>query len=300
MFRPATMLAFRPAGIYRYHPHVLYACRAIGTAKKKQTNPKRKTASSEVIMEEETTSTRGKQTKYQTAYSRVSMPDAQKRLGFRFRDFEEDGMPVSQMLAETKPQIEGLSNDQIQQIKQTVFNNMVQFIQVEGYPTESDENFKEANVNDLVLLTIFPILAAFRCETGHKVELLREKEIIATDSETGGTEEFVGMSVIGVGNQKFVFVVEAKKASIGQAKKQCMLALKDMGDNNGAGIGFGFVTTGEQWQMICYDCKVFTQTDRFQVLYHSMGHKKEKWMKEASIIVDCIHTAIRSGGFVAA
>ncbi|RPB00452.1 hypothetical protein L873DRAFT_1680721 [Choiromyces venosus 120613-1] len=106
------------------------------------------------------------------------------------------------------------------------------------------------------------------------------------------------VDMVGVGNRKFVFLVEAKKSSLGEAKRRCLLAMKDMGDSNGGDIVYGFVTTGEQWQMFRYDGLAFTQTGNFQVLFHTMGQDKGKWMKEASIIVDCIHAAFRSGGFV--
>ncbi|RPA94612.1 hypothetical protein L873DRAFT_1700889 [Choiromyces venosus 120613-1] len=108
------------------------------------------------------------------------------------------------------------------------------------------------------------------------------------------------MDFIGVGDRKFVFVVEPKKSSVGHAKRQCLLALKGMGDNNDGGILYGFVTSGEQWQMIRYDGMAFTQTDRFHVLFGTMGHEKEIWMNEGSVIVNCIPTALSSGGLVAA
>ncbi|CUS10779.1 unnamed protein product [Tuber aestivum] len=302
MFRLATKRAFGPVSICRCYPNAYYASRATGTTPKKSNNPKHKTTCSGAPTGGDTTSTEKKRTtnsKYWTAYSRVSMLDAEKRLRLIFREFERSTISTSQMLAQVKSDIKGLQDDQLQQAKEEVFNNMVGFIEVEGYPTELDEDFKVANINDLVLLTIFPILLAFRRETGYQLELLREKEIIFTDSETGGYEEFVGMDFIGIGNRRLVFVVEAMRSSIGQAKKQCLLALKDMGESNGGGPVYGFVTTGEQWQMIRYDRGVFTQTSRFQVLLDGMEHKKEQWMREASIIVDCIHEVFRSGGSLA-
>ncbi|CUS06897.1 unnamed protein product [Tuber aestivum] len=278
MFRLATNLAFPPAGIYRHPPQVHYACRAISTTPQKM---------------------RITNLKYQTAYSKVTMTEAQQRLGFTFRQFESHSMPVSQMLAHIKPEIDGLGKDQVQKTKEKVFDNIVEFIEGECYPTESNEDFKEANVNDLVLLIILPILTAFRRETGCDLCLQREKEIIAVDSETGGYQEFVVMDFIGLVDQKFVFVVEAMKSSVGQAKRQCLLAMKDMGDNNGGGVVHGFVTTGDQWQMIRYDGTAFTQTEHFQVMFPTMGREKGRWMKEASIIVDSIHAALRSGVFLA-
>ncbi|RPA94616.1 hypothetical protein L873DRAFT_1415496 [Choiromyces venosus 120613-1] len=276
MFRLATNLALKSASIYRYHPQVHYASRAMGTlSKKRSTN-----------------------LKYKTAYSKVTMREAEKRLGFRFAEFEKHDISVSQMLAESKPEIEGLRKDQVQETKDKVFHGIVDFIEAEGYPTQSDEDFKEANINDLVFTILVPIIAAFRRNTGRKLLLQREKQITAVDLETGGYEEFVMVDLIGVENQKFVFLVEAKRSSLGEAKRQCLLAMKDIGENNGVGVVYGFVTTGEQWQMIRYDGTVFTQTRRFLALFGDMGQEKETWMKESSIIVDCIHEALRSGGFV--
>jgi len=37
---------------------------------------------------------------------------------------------------------------------------------------------------------------------------------------------------------------------IGEVMKQCLLAIKDMGNKNGGGAVYGFVTTGELWKMI--------------------------------------------------
>ncbi|KAG0638155.1 hypothetical protein HOY80DRAFT_1137754 [Tuber brumale] len=166
MFRLVTRLALTSAAIYRYYPQVHYASRAMGrTLKYRTTN-----------------------WKYKTAYPKVTMEEAEKRLGFMF--------------------------------------------------------------NDLVLAIIMPIVIAFKSKTGRDLRLQREKESIAVDSKTGGYEEFAMVDMIGVGNRKFVFLVEAKKSSLGEGKRQCLLAMKDMGDRNGGGLVYGFATTGEQWQML--------------------------------------------------
>ena len=102
-------------------------------------------------------------------------------------------------------------------------------------------------------------------ETGYQVELLREKEIPATDNMTGGLEEYVCIDFIGIGDRGFVFIIEAKRSSIGLTKRQCLLVLKDMGERNGGGFIYGLVMTKEQWQMICYNSGVFAQTSRVQV-----------------------------------
>ncbi|KAG0138697.1 hypothetical protein HOY82DRAFT_544583 [Tuber indicum] len=221
----------------------------------------------------------------------VTMEEAEKRLGFRFVKFEKHAVSVSQMLAEVKPAIEGLGEDQVQETKEKIYDRIVELFHVEGYPTESNEDYKEANINDLLFSILTPIVADFRGKTGRDICLLREKQIIAPDSRTQGYQKFV---------LKYVFVMEAKKSPLGEAKRQCLLAMKDMGDQNGGGVVYGFVTTGEQWQMLCYDGAVFTQTHPFLALFRDMGQEREKWMKEGSIIVDCIYKALISGGSVVA
>lgn len=106
---------------------------------------------------------------------------------------------------------------------------------------------------------------------GRKLRLHREKTITAVDGKMGGFQEFVTIDMIGVGDQKYVFVVEAKKSSVGEAKIQCLLPMKDMQSNNGGGVVFGFVTSGQQWQMIRFDDENYTQTNTFDVLFHTRG-----------------------------
>jgi len=35
--------------------------------------------------------------------------------------------------------------------------------------------------------------------------------------------------------------------------KQCLLAMKDMRDNNGVGKVYGFITIGDSWRMFSYN-----------------------------------------------
>ncbi|KAG0128420.1 hypothetical protein HOY82DRAFT_541260 [Tuber indicum] len=269
--------------------------------RKMQTNSKCETFL-EVITEEETTLTRKKQTtnlKYWTAYSKISMHEAEKRLGFRFVEFEMYVIHVGLMLAQAMPCIKGLKNKQVQKTKEMGFENIIRYVEGEGFPTEFDKHFDEAIMNNLVLLIILSILTDLKCETGRNLLLRREKVNIAASSKMRGFWKIVKMDFIRVGNKMFGFVVEAKKSTVGQAKKQCLLALKDIGDNNDAGIMYGFVTSGGQWQMIQNDSRGFIQTDRFQVLFGRMGLEKERWMKERSVMVDFIHMALRSRGLVA-
>ena len=50
--------------------------------------------------------------------------------------------------------------------------------------------------------------------------------------------------LISVDDEKFKFIVEAKKCSRGHAVKQCLLEMKDTKVRNGERKVFGFVTTG--------------------------------------------------------
>ncbi|KAG0634855.1 hypothetical protein HOY80DRAFT_1140366 [Tuber brumale] len=280
MFRLITNLAIKTASNVHPASHLHVARRSISTAhilqRKRLAGPK-----------------------YQTSYSNVTFEEAEKRLGFVVDMLNNDAIDLDQMLAEMELEIDGLGREEVWETKQKVYDRILEFVEMEGYPNESTEEFKEANVNDLVYAIITPIVTDFKRKTGRNLRLQREKEIVASDAVTGGYQEFVMLDMIGVGNRKFVFVVEAKKSSLGGAKRQCLLSMKDMGDRNGGGVVYGFVTTGEQWQMLRYGGAVFSQTDNFQVVFHSMRRRKERWMEHCSIVVDCIHMALRSGGFVA-
>jgi len=58
---------------------------------------------------------------------------------------------------------------------------------------------------------------------------------------------------------------------------------------------YGFVTTGDYWQMPKYDGIRFQMTRNMTALFEGM---KALWMKDCSVVVDCIVTALRSGGIV--
>ncbi|KAF8417262.1 hypothetical protein BGX38DRAFT_714777 [Terfezia claveryi] len=87
------------------------------------------------------------------------------------------------------------------------------------------------------------------------------------------------MDLISVMEEKFVLIVEAKRASTGQAMKQCVLSLKDAWDNNEGGEVYGFVTSGNQWRMFKFDGKSFVATEEFMVLFESMKEDKKRWTK---------------------
>jgi len=127
--------------------------------------------------------------------------------------------------------------------------------------------------------------------------LTREKEITSVDKKTGEVEEFVVVDQIAGAKQKFVSIIEAKRKSVGQFK-QLLLSLKDAWDNNGGGVVYGFVTTGPYWQMFSYDGISLQMTREITVVFHGIDEDKELWMKEGSLLVDCMFFALKTGGIV--
>ena len=73
--------------------------------------------------------------------------------------------------------------------------------------------------------------------------------------------------------------------------------MKDMRDNNGGGTVYGFITTGDTWRMASYD-GAFQITEKMEILFDTMGEGKERWMKDYSVLVDCMNVALTNGGIV--
>lgn len=242
-------------------------------------------------MGDENTNQKKRKSKWTTSYSNMTAVQADKRLGFRIPSLK--AISVDELLANAK-----YGPDAWLTTKMKVYDQIVQYLRVEGYPTETDPDFKEASINDLVYATISPILDDFIRMTGREsIRLRREKEIVSEDGETGGTEEFVIVDLISLEEEKFILVVEAKRSSLGQAMRQCLVAMKDMGDLNKCGV-YGFVTIGKQWQMIHYDGTSFVATEEFAVMFQTMETNKKRWMKDFSIVVDCMYFALSNGGIV--
>lgn len=231
--------------------------------------------------------------KWIAPYSNVTMAQAEKRLGFRIRSLK--AVSVDTMLANAKYSFGRECPDAIFKTKEGVYDSIVQYLIIEGYPTEGDPDFKEANIHDLVYAIISPILVSFIRMTGcQSIRLRREKEIISTD----GLEELVMVDLVSVEDEKFVLIIEAKKNSLGQAMKQCLLTMKDMSDNNGGVEMYGFVTTGEHWRMLRFDGTSFVGTNTFSVLFETMETDKDEWLKNNSVVVDCMYAALSNGGIV--
>ena len=172
-----------------------------------------------------------------------------------------------------------------------VYKDMLRFIRIEGY--SGALNKKEASINDLIYITIGPCIDDVMRETERR--LIREKEVTGVDKDTDGVEEFVTMDFISVQDRRFVLVVESKKSNIEDAKAQCLLSMRDMWQNNGAGEVYG---SREEWRMIRYNGVEFMMTRSFKAMFEGMEKNKEKelWLTEYSVVVDTIIAALLRGG----
>ncbi|KAF8424069.1 hypothetical protein EV426DRAFT_707822 [Tirmania nivea] len=67
-------------------------------------------------------------------------------------------------------------------IKEKVNDWIVEYLDIEGYPTEVSADSKEATNSDLV---IGPILAGFKHKTRRKIRLEREIDIVSIERDAG-------------------------------------------------------------------------------------------------------------------
>lgn len=111
---------------------------------------------------------------------------------------------VDQVLANVKQRLGELKLE-VDDTKEKVYYRIVEYLECEGYPTEADADFKEANVSDLVF-SIVPIITDIKRKTGRNIRLTREKEIISKDNTIGRREEFVVVDRIAVAETKFVLI----------------------------------------------------------------------------------------------
>ncbi|RPA93688.1 hypothetical protein L873DRAFT_1645810, partial [Choiromyces venosus 120613-1] len=101
---------------------------------------------------------------------------------------------------------------------------------------------------------------------------------------------------IWVTEERLVLIIEGMTGTAEEAMKQCLLSLKDIRDNNGGGEVYGFITTGETWQMLRYDGTSFQKSWKMRVEFGTMEEDQEEWMKDCSILVDCMFGALSNGG----
>ena len=240
------------------------------------------------------TNPKKRKSKWNTSYCTMTMAQAEKRLGFRLDLLDE--LPVEEMLgiAASNKRMGDPETEQLRKTKEEVYRLMGRYLRIEGKPTEADSDFKETNINHLAFSILSPILDDFMVSSGRQgLRLRTEKDIVSKDGETGGTEAVVVIDRITYDDEKSILVVEAKRSSLGQALKMCLLVLKDMGDNNDDGSKvYGFVTTGKSWKMIEYDGVSFRMTEEMIALFPRMGKDKERWMASYAVVVECIYLAL--------
>jgi len=49
-----------------------------------------------------------------------------------------------------------------------------------------------------------------------------------------------------------------------------------MDRRDGGGKAYGFLTTGEDWHMLCYDGTSFQVTNKFLATFYTMGDAKDR------------------------
>jgi len=168
----------------------------------------------------------------------------EERLDLRFNTFDGQAISVSDILAQGKPIRECLQDDEIQQIKETFYNRIVEYVEREGYPTEASSDFDVTNIHHLVYAMVNPLILAFKRKTGKKLLFQLGKAITAVSSKSKGYRETVRADMIGLKNLEFILFVETQSDSLGVGKRQCLLVMQDMREiDNRFGV-YGFVTTG--------------------------------------------------------
>ncbi|RPB26527.1 hypothetical protein L211DRAFT_820888, partial [Terfezia boudieri ATCC MYA-4762] len=98
--------------------------------------------------------TKKRKPKWATSYSSMTTAQAEKRLGFRIGSLMLKAIPIETMLANAKYRIEEKHSEAILKTKEKVYDNVIDYLLIEGYPTEGDSDFKEANINHLVYTAI--------------------------------------------------------------------------------------------------------------------------------------------------
>jgi hypothetical protein len=225
---------------------------------------------------------------WNVSYSSATQRFAEERLNVRFTDLGNSAVRIRKLL--------DLSNIKhiTHEIKDKVYERIIELIETEDYPQGGIEPFKEASVTDIVGTILICFLAFFRRKNKvFSLKLRREKEIVAPDGETGGSEEYVMIDTISVTNDKIVLVVEAKRDNMDKCLIQCLLAMKDAYDcnkelNNYNTI-YGFTTEGIHWRLVIYDGKSFRLSDEIKVMAPDMATDKDSWIAECSVIVDVLY-----------
>jgi len=167
--------------------------------------------------------------KFEVSYSKVTVQEVEKRHGFGLEQFEEQAIPVSQMLSKTNPENDDLGKEEVLLIKHTVYEQILGYLVTEAIPMDTTTYIKEENINDLIFTIISPIIVTCSIKLACKLHLRREKKIITVNGKYGGFQEFVTVYLISVSKSKIVFCIEAKMSPLWEAKIQCLWLILDMG-----------------------------------------------------------------------
>jgi hypothetical protein len=224
-----------------------------------------------------------KKYEWKVSYSACSQHDAEKRIGQKFTELFNNAEQIEKII-DTKKYI-----DKTAATKDKVYVRIIECIDVEDY--QNIEPFKEENMTDLAGIILISTIADFREQENRPgIKLRREREIVAKDKVTGGLEEFVVIDFINVNTDRYILVVEAKRSTIAESLKQCVLALKDAYDNNNDGkCIYGFLTTGLSWQLVVYKDERFSLSEDFKVAFPLMKKDKKRWLECCSVIVDALY-----------
>lgn len=226
---------------------------------------------------------------YLISYSNVTQEKAEERLNIRFLDLINNSKRVEKLIEKTK-----ISN--IIEIKEKVYDRLIDRLLAEGYPESTISPYKEANVTDFVGDILTTIVSYFkRINNNNNIFIHREKEIISEDFETGGVEEFVIVDIISVTKTKNILIVEAKRENLIQGIKQCLLSLKDSWDTNKDNKPvYGLLTDGIDWRLIIYEPNDIQISSKFSALFEDMYTEKDEWINDKSKIVDVIYTVLEN------
>ena len=102
--------------------------------------------------------------KWLITYSNLTVVQAEKRLGFQIRPVKT--ISVERMLANAKHSLGEECSDAILKTKERVYDNVPEYLGIEGYLPEGGPDFKGASVNHLVYAAIRPMLGNFKHMSG--------------------------------------------------------------------------------------------------------------------------------------
>ena len=138
------------------------------------------------------------------AYSKIPKKEVQKRIGVTLQRLASTAITVEDMLERAGYHTEEKQKYEVTATKDEVYKQIIRYLTVEGYLVDPK---MEANITDLVLFIISPIIEDFIHKTGQDtVRLAREKKIISVDTKTGGYEEFVVVDGISVTEERYILI----------------------------------------------------------------------------------------------